>query len=198
MSGTILLAAAPHIDIRIINRAEAPPEVVARAQQIVANVYSVAGIQVRWQESNNPSTCQPAQITVVINPDATRGSTRTALGISFPLVGEGGRAGVFYSRIERVSRDPTIGLGASVAEVLAYVMVHEIGHLVLNWTTHSRDGIMRTNWTLVEFAAMRGGKLFFAAAEASALRRAFQKRRSACADPASSLTANRTGGWQPV
>jgi hypothetical protein len=91
-------------------------------------------------------------------------------------VGERNRVGVFYSRIERVSRDRTIGLGASVADVLAHVIAHEIGHLLLNWKTHSAEGIMRTEWTIVEFAAMRKRKLFFTTYEARAMRRAVQER----------------------
>jgi hypothetical protein len=86
---------------------------------------------------------------------------------------------VFYSRIEKVARDPAISLRASVAEVLAHVIAHEIGHLLLNWKTHSNEGIMRTEWTVLEFAAMRERKLFFTGVEAGVMRRAVRKRISA-------------------
>src|SRR5262245_48507948 len=111
-----------------------------------------------------------------INTDASPRAMRTALGVSLPRIGAGNRAGVFYSRIEKASHDRTVSLGASVAEVLAYVMAHEIGHLLLNTRMHLNEGIMRADWTLVEFGAMRNGKLSFAAAEAGAMRRAVLKR----------------------
>jgi hypothetical protein len=175
----------PHINVKIINKSEAPNEVIARAQQIVSKVFSVARIETRWQECPIPAyepsrqpecSDSPIVICVVINTEASLRSARNALGVSLPSIGAGNRAGVFYSRIERVSDDPVVSLGASVAEVLAYVMAHEIGHLLLNSKMHSNRGIMRGVWTLVEFGAMRKARLFFSAAEAGAMRRAVLKR----------------------
>lgn len=60
--------------------------------------------------------------------------------------------------------------------ILAHVMAHEIGHLLLNWKTHSKERIMRAEWTVVEFAAMRERKLFFTSSEARTMRHAVQKR----------------------
>jgi hypothetical protein len=195
MSRTVVMAvgiSAPgfpstaYINVKILNKAEAPPEVIADAPQIVSRIFSVARIEIRWQEcpvaggqASEHAECRdsPAVIGVVINADASsRWAARKALGVSLPSVGAGNRAGVFYSRIERAAYERTVSLGASVAEVLAYVMAHEIGHLLLNSKMHSNEGIMRADWTLVEFGAMRNGKLFFPAAEAGAMRRAVLKR----------------------
>jgi hypothetical protein len=175
----------PYINVRIINKAEAPAEVITHAQRIMSKIFSVARIQIRWQEcpvpgnqaSQHPECGDgPAVIGVVINDDASSPWTRKALGVSLPSIGAGNRAGVFYSRIEKAAYERTVSLGASVAEVLAYVMAHEIGHLLLNSKMHSNEGIMRADWTFVEFGAMRNGKLSFPAAEAGAMRRAVVKR----------------------
>jgi hypothetical protein len=151
----------------------------------MSKIFSTARIETRWQECpvGRDQVSQHADcgdnreiICIIINTDALPGSTRTALGVSLPQIGLGNRAGVFYSRIEKASRDPTVSLGASVAEVLAYVMAHEVGHLLLNSRTHLNEGIMRADWTLLEFGAMRNGQLSFGAAEAGAMRRAVLKR----------------------
>jgi hypothetical protein len=114
----------------------------------------------------------PPNILMLINQDATPGSRSNALGISLPFVGEGNRAGVFYSRIAAVARETAVSLGASVAEVLAHAMAHEIGHLLLRWTTHEKEGLMRGDWTFVELHAMKSSKLLFSAGEAATMRRA--------------------------
>jgi tetrahydromethanopterin S-methyltransferase subunit C len=171
--------------VRIINKAPASPDVIAAARQITENIFAAAGIRTDWEECM-AAACQPlavpehgdrpAEILLVINADATPRTRRTALGTSLPSVGDGNRAGVFYSRIESAAQEKIVSVGASVAEVLAHVIAHEIGHLLLNWKTHANEGIMRTEWTLVEFSAMRSGKLLFAASEAAAMRRAVVRR----------------------
>jgi hypothetical protein len=173
------------IRVRIVNKAQAPAEVITSAQRIATDIFAAAGIQTSWEVCAAPQ-CQPiarpeyadrpAEVLVIINKDATPGSRPAALGTSLPSVGAGNRAGVFYSRIEAAARDTTLSLGASVAEILAHVMTHEIGHLLLNWTTHAHEGLMRADWTAVEFHAMRSSKLFFSAAQAGMMRRAIVKR----------------------
>jgi hypothetical protein len=116
-------AGAPYINVKITNKAEAPPDVIGSAQQIVSKVFSAARIETRWQEcpilaghtSRRPQYGDdPAVIQVIINTGASPGSTRTALGVSLPGIGAGNRAGVFYSRIEEASHDRVVSLGASV------------------------------------------------------------------------------------
>jgi hypothetical protein len=175
------------VRVRIVNKAQAPHEVVTSAQRMAAGIFSAARIQTAWAVCV-ASQCQPLaasknadgaiEILMVINQDATPGCTPGALGISLPSIGDGNRAGVFYSRIEAVSREQIVSLGASVAEILAHAMAHEIGHLLLNWSTHAQEGLMRASWTAVEFHAMRSYKLFFSAGEAGMMRRAIAKRSS--------------------
>jgi hypothetical protein len=174
----------PHITVRLLNHGVAPPQVIAQAQDFVDHIFSAAGIKIRWQECAAPKCAppeSPAIIAVKINSDASPRSRRSALGVSLPGVLGGNRIGVFYSRIETVSRDTTVSLGASPGEILAHVIAHEMGHLLLNWKTHSQTGVMRDPWRMVEFSLMRSRKLFFTRHETGRMRRAVQGRNDSAA-----------------
>ena len=177
--------AAATLRVKLTNAAGAPQETVACAREIVGGVFRAAGLDILWfdacvTDSQRQGGCpvSAGTFTVVINQDATRGWSRTALGCALPLAGQGDHAGVFYSRIAKVAHDPTYSVGASEADVLAHAIAHELGHLLLHTNLHSPEGLMRSSWRWQDFDAMRRGKLLFSQYEAGVLRREARRREN--------------------
>ena len=80
--------------------------------------------------------------------------------------GPGGRALVFVDRVEKREQSARIDM----SRLLAAVMAHEIGHMLLN-DAHSETGLMRPHWgdrdlQLIDMAALR-----FSANEPDRIRR---------------------------
>jgi len=57
------------------------------------------------------------------------------------------------------------------ADMLAYVIVHEVVHLLLPLRSHSPVGIMRERWTREDFALMSRRNLAFMPASAKLIKK---------------------------
>ena len=68
---------------------------------------------------------------------------------------------VFYSRIQTFAETHHV----DVAKLLAYVMAHELGHLLLPYDAHSDIGIMRSDWNPVSLRYAIRSQLGFTAAQ---------------------------------
>jgi hypothetical protein len=77
--------------------------------------------------------------------------------------------------------------------VLAYVMAHEMGHLLLPPGAHSPSGIMRPDWDGDDLRHIASGSLQFTPAQANAIRAKASECRAAtaAATNASSLFSKR-------
>ena len=150
-------------------------EIRAEAGRVLAG----AGIEVVWEQiaAEAPEAHeedQSAQAVFGVGPDA-RGYLLVrivkgypaqirsgALGYSLPNAQSGVQATVFYDRVETLGRAHGI---ISVSTVLGEAMAHEIGHVLLGNTEHSRDGIMKARWGRTDFQQAAMGFLSFAARE---------------------------------
>jgi hypothetical protein len=64
----------------------------------------------------------------------------------------------------------------SMGQVLGHVIAHEVGHLLLNQQVHSPQGIMRGEWSFVDFRDMTSGMLLFTPQQAEFLRADVRRR----------------------
>jgi hypothetical protein len=114
-----------------------------------------------------------AQITVLIlTPEmAARGRIpEDVLGLAaVPAEGMGRIAYAIYKRIQQNASDD----GASVTDLLGFVMAHEIGHLLLGRGWGS-DGVMKNHWARRDLQRIDPLQLAFTDAEASQIRRTIQ------------------------
>jgi hypothetical protein len=60
---------------------------------------------------------------------------------------------VFYDRVRFLSHSWT-GCNGPVNRLLAYVLVHEITHIIEGICRHSTEGIMKANWERADYFAM--------------------------------------------
>ena len=146
--------------VRVYDSSTGHSKTRAAAIRTAASIVAEAGLDIDWTDCSRASragACTdlrgPNDLVVRIMPVGTSGppgllvrnQMQTPLGFSVvdPVVSAGAIALVFLDRVlglaHRTRVDPGRLLGRTVA--------HEIGHLVLGTTTHSRSGIMRGVWT---------------------------------------------------
>lgn len=76
--------------------------------------------------------------------------------LAFALPYEGRHVTVFYDRVrEAMPEAPQMGL--------AYVLVHEITHILEGMPRHSESGLMRAHWSWADHYAIRWGRLALSA-----------------------------------
>ena len=90
---------------------------------------------------------------------------KTILGTAEPLAREGLNVRVFDDRIQ----DAAMRENRTHADVLAHVIAHEIGHVLLRANAHSRRGLMSAVWTDYEYGIIDRGLMFFTAAQSKTM-----------------------------
>jgi hypothetical protein len=97
--------------------------------------------------------------------------------------GTGTLATIYLDRVEWLA----LVAGVDAGTVLARAIAHEIGHLLLGTTAHSRHGLMRPVWSREELIRGRATDWLFQADDASRLQKALARRLVA---PAESVIAS--------
>jgi hypothetical protein len=158
-------AGRPAIAVVAYNQAGVATDVIARAKLEINRIVAGTGVDVAWMD---PAAVEPVAsfaIQLLIRPRAVSGPQSvmgTALGDAHEI---GGSAMVFYDRVLRSAHERE----QDVAGVLAYAMVHEIGHLLLPPPAHSSSGIMRAAWDGDDLRHMASGAMQFTPAQQAAI-----------------------------
>jgi hypothetical protein len=132
------------IALHVTDAVRVLPEVLGEAKLEAESVFRSAGVRVVWTDPVN------TRADAVFHVDLRIVSRNLAAAThSIPdeeLVGQAQRPlrriYVFYSPLHAHARTT----GSNVARLLAAVMVHEVGHVLLPGFGHSRAGIMRGQW----------------------------------------------------
>ncbi len=96
----------------------------------------------------------------------TNGSTETAMG--FAIIPRG-NAAVFLSRVGQLEAS-NLGI-IDFSGLLGHVIAHEIGHLLLNSSAHSSEGLMRADFRRVDLKKAAQRQLRFTDGQGAAIRR---------------------------
>jgi hypothetical protein len=170
----------PTIRVRVVNYAGATPTTVAAAELGAGQILRDAGLNVVWfdcrvvESSPNPSdSCRqplsPAEILLRVLPENSRqGIANDAFGFAVAPV----LASVYYQHAVLLAA----GTGYGVSVILACVIAHELGHLLLGPRSHSETGIMRGHWGRDELRLLVCGGLHFTPQQAKAIRVETQAR----------------------
>jgi len=128
-----------------------------RALDAAARALAPAGVEVQWVDSRAAQAAPPEPQDMVLRlarqDSASAVSGRMALG--YAVVDAAGRRGtvatIFLERVDWLARHS----GADVEELTGLAIAHEIGHLLLGTSRHSRQGLMRGQWTVGELRSGR-------------------------------------------
>ena len=170
---------AREVRIRILDYAKIADEVIAQAQQRVADIYKIIGVQIRWQVPFRPLeesasvantlTERSDFVIIVLSPEMSRHLkiAPDALGMAIVSPPGGGRiAYVLFHRVRLAARDAR----SSATDVLGMVIAHELGHLMLPDGAHSNKGLMRAKWNITELRRPRRPAFDFTNPQAEAIR----------------------------
>lgn len=161
-------AKMPQITLSVYNDARVPEQVLAKAEREATRIFRQAEVKLVWiacSPSRRQGASDPAcvnrmggsQLAVRIVPwSSTSGGA--AFGVAFlSPEGHGAYSDVFYGSVEKLHEDWHI----DIATLLAHVIAHEVGHLLLGEHAHAELGIMRPKWHGEELRSIAMGGLLF-------------------------------------
>ena len=148
------------IDLQLQNQSPLGAEVLERSKAEVARIFAAAGRTVRWTDSAPRYT-----VTIVTQalgyPRASSPVMGTALRVkSGPL------ARIFFRQVQDFAREHRVDLST----VLAYVIAHELGHLMLPGNAHSNTGVIQAEWDSALAREASTGSLTFTHWQAERIR----------------------------
>jgi hypothetical protein len=158
----------PQITLSVYNDARVPEQVLAKAERKATRIFHQAEVKLVWiacSPSRRQGASDPAcvnrmggsHLAVRIVPwSATSGGA--VFGVAFlSPEGQGAYSDVFYESVEKLHEDWHI----DIATLLANVIAHEVGHLLLGQHAHAELGIMRSKWQGEELRSIAMGGLLF-------------------------------------
>lgn len=155
--------------VRLMNWNSVTAEVIKRAVRVANSSLEEAGIHVRWLDctpdeygfapsAQCAASLGPADLQLSIRRKAPRILPAAVLGLAtYREDGFPERAAIYVERI----RSAALSNGADFEVVLGYVMVHELGHLLLENDSHSSRGVMKSHWSEKDLVASARGALTF-------------------------------------
>jgi hypothetical protein len=189
----------PTITIHVRNYAGVAPQTLTEAEKVATEIYRKAGVDIGWANvplaaengqlnSARHQTITLADIQLNIFLDDTvglSGLSNNVMGLA-PGTGPDRRAvyvfntkvRTLYWRLSNVYTNGDLDRYVSMGQVLGHVIAHEVGHLLLNQQVHSPHGIMRGEWTFVDFRDMTSGMLLFTPEQAEYLRADVRNRNT--------------------
>jgi hypothetical protein len=180
------------LTVRVYSYLELSDNTLSNAEGKARNIFHRAGIKAEWircpterqEEDRYPGCRKPREPWDVILHLVPRSMERQSVGpeaFGFALPATGGEpsthAYVFVHRAERTAMDShRSSRPVSITTLVAYVMVHEIGHVILGPNMHSSRGMMRPRWQPEDLYEMEIGGLGFPPDQARSLRLKLNER----------------------
>ena len=165
---------APEVPVCLDRIAQASTSVTYLAQAEASKLLARAAIQVEWTHGRS---CQSgAAIHVHLTVQTPDNLLPGALAFCQPAIRDDIR--ILYDRVQSTVSP------AHEPHLLAYVLVHEIVHILEGEARHSSTGIMKAEWTPEDYAAMASGKLTFTAEDVELVRNGMIDRQASLNAPA--------------
>ena len=173
-------AGAAYMHIRVCNESASSDKTVKHAMRVINAIFDPLHIAVAWSACKNGGPTQDLvsglPITIRLRSDspehAPRGDETDLMGRAFTSDHAAElQADTYYRAIKELAqRDQN-----DFAEALAYIIAHEIGHLLLG-EGHVEGTIMCTRWTSKTLAAAERRQITFNSNQRAALHRELLSR----------------------
>jgi len=144
---------------------------IRSAQGLASRLFARIGVRIDWRELRScPASENALQVSLSYRtpPDQRPGA------LAFALPYEHSHIVLFYDRIQK--SDPDL-----VKQRLAYVLVHEVTHMLEGITRHSKTGIMKAQWDREDRFEIGQGRLEFAPEDVDLIYRGLDARASTIA-----------------
>jgi hypothetical protein len=181
---TVLIYDNFGVSVDDISAARAEADAIFRDAGIAPVWFHCGLVEGPWQGPIDPckSSVGPGEIIVrLLRSSRLDESFRVPLGEAQvdTQAHTGSIATVYADRVVNTSDRA----GANARGVLGRVIAHEIGHLLIGTSHHSRKGLMRAVWTDLELRRSVGLEWRFSASEARCLRAGIARRRDRAGEP---------------
>ena len=144
-------------------------EALHTASGAVTRIFARISVRVKWV-SEDACAYSPGAIHITIS-NGTRKTMRPG-ALAFALPYEGTRIVVMMDRVEALSESE------NTPNLLAFVLAHEIAHILQNVARHSATGIMKADWDRNDRYRMVSGALRFTEADIDLISIGMQARRT--------------------
>jgi len=125
--------------------------------RMASTIFESIGVTLEWRSPKAARTDAPAVwVRIELAQDPKKGILPGALAVSYPFDRCGKGITVFLDRIRSFTNDPT-----RESLLLAYVLVHEITHVIQGVDVHAAEGIMKANWGRADREAIYNRNLNF-------------------------------------
>ena len=172
-----------------------------QARSLVSVIFSEIGVNLTWHTALSACDGLPGQpvrtaFTIRWAEQAPSTSPAGALAASHPFGSSGNSITIYQIPLQHFLRQ-----NANAPEiVLAYVLAHELAHVMQGLDYHSASGILKTNWSYREYYMMLSHTLTFTVRDVDLIRAGLEAKRTniASRQDASPWTAprlKRAGDW---
>lgn len=168
----------PAVLVMLQNEANAPSDLVERAKSEVARLFRLIEVEIAWATDVPEPGTRLRVVSITTWEPSDQSVQPSVLGYTQIAPGKRGIRGyVFWRRVERASHTFT----ASLDNVLAVAIAHEIGHMLLPNGRHAKRGLMGAPWDASHFRSASAGLLTFSPDSAASIRRELEEDRSTAA-----------------
>jgi hypothetical protein len=127
-----------------------------RAKAVASGILAGGGVKIAW---HSPGNCPREGIVITLSNETPVSMHPGALAYAQPY--DGTHVVVFYDRVKNQPGILPLVKPTFVASLLGHVMVHEVTHILQGVVRHSESGVMKQQWTGVDYAEMSGKPLEF-------------------------------------
>jgi hypothetical protein len=140
---------------------------IRSAQGLASKLFARIGLRIDWRELRSCTAGRSLQVSLSYNtpPDQLPGS------LAYALPYDGSHIVVFYDRVR--NSDPSM-----VTFLLAYVLVHEVTHILEGVARHSKRGIMKAHWDREDRFEIGLGRLALAPEDVDLIYRGLEAPRN--------------------
>jgi hypothetical protein len=126
---------------------------IFQARVIASKIYAEIGVKIQWHDDPRDCASPRDGIVITFSRDTPADLHPGALAYASPF--ERTHIVLFHDRVMTTTTQQML------PTLVAYVLVHEIGHILQGVARHSEGGIMKARWERADYEDMRRGSLRF-------------------------------------